>query len=201
MRISEGTKAFWMLAFPLCLENWWKWSNKGNSLRCSICFQRDSLQVQWRMMVNPKENLLLRFWIGCNVSAIFVAIVSRKQPERVPDLIGYQWLIIDAHHEYQGVYWTGYDRHFWQRAAATHSVWWACIDTTLWSLAFAGWSNMSSCKFCFSITSEMTNCSQPNCVYEYIGYLCFQGHPVHNKFHKSMYCSTGRPGLSHRPDQ
>ena len=33
---------------------------------------------------------------------LYVAIISHKQPQRVPDLVGYQALIIDAEREYQG---------------------------------------------------------------------------------------------------
>ena len=73
-------------------------------------------------------------WVQC--FSLYTAIVSRKQPERVPDLLGYQSLIIDAHREFKGDYWMGYDRCFLQSAAATRIDKWANVDITLWSVTF-----------------------------------------------------------------
>ena len=95
-------------------------------------------------------------WIQC--FSLYIAVISRRQPERVPDLLGYQSLIIDAHREYQGKYWMGYDRRFRQRAAATHMEKWANIDPTLWSLAFAGRGNTNRCQLCFSTSHSLNNC-------------------------------------------
>ena len=91
---------------------------------------------------------------------LFTAIVFRKQPERVPNLLGYQSLIIDAYREFKGDYWMGYDRCFRQRAAAVAQVdKWANIDITLWSLAFASRGATTRCKFCFSTSHDSNNCA------------------------------------------
>jgi len=37
--------------------------------------------------------------------AIYVSIIARKQPERIPDLMGYQILILEASNEYQNNGW------------------------------------------------------------------------------------------------
>ena len=73
-------------------------------------------------------------WVQC--FGIYMAVISHKQPQRVPDLLGYQTLIIEAYLEYQDDVWMAYDRRFCQRTAATQP--WAHIDTTLWNLAFSG---------------------------------------------------------------
>ena len=65
-----------------------------------------------------------------------MAVIFRKQPERMPDMLGYLILIVEANMEYEGEAWLGYDRCFRQRAAADHSVVWSQSDTTLWDLAF-----------------------------------------------------------------
>ena len=87
-------------------------------------------------------------WFQC--FGIYVAIISRKEPHRVVDLLAYQYLIIQAHQEYQGDCWLGYDRRFRQRAAANPSRSWSTIDPTLWSLAFSGRASSAICSHCFS---------------------------------------------------
>lgn len=96
-------------------------------------------------------------WLKC--FGIYVAIISHKQPQRVPDLIGYQTLIIEAHMEYSGEGWMGYDRRFRQRAASDPNIIWSQIDTTLWNLAFSGLARAVRCKFCFSLTHNSKDCS------------------------------------------
>ena len=83
-------------------------------------------------------------WIQC--FSIYTSIISKKQPERVPDLLGYQFLIIDAYLEYRGDTWVGYDRKFRLTAAANATKVWARIDPTLWNLAF---TKTSRCTHCF----------------------------------------------------
>ena len=46
-------------------------------------------------------------------------------PERV---LGYQSLIIDAHREFKGDYWMGYDRCFQQSATATRIDKWVNVN-------------------------------------------------------------------------
>ena len=47
-----------------------------------------------------------------------MAVLTQKHPERIPDLLGYQQLIIEASLEYEGDNWLGYDRQFRLTAAA-----------------------------------------------------------------------------------
>ena len=67
-----------------------------------------------------------------------MAVISRKQPGRIPDLLAYETLIIEAHMEYSGDAWLGYDIRFRQCAATDTTKNWAIIDPTLWNLAFSG---------------------------------------------------------------
>ena len=41
-----------------------------------------------------------------------MAVIAKSQPDRIPDLLGYQSLIIKAHLEYAGDGWIGYDKDF-----------------------------------------------------------------------------------------
>lgn len=98
-------------------------------------------------------------WIQC--FGIYVAIISHREPHRIKDLLGYQHIIIQAHQEYHGDSWLGYDRRFRQRAATNPSRSWSTIDQTLWSLAFSGRGSSRLCSYCFS-TSHSSNACELN---------------------------------------
>ena len=74
-------------------------------------------------------------WIRC--FSLYVAILSRSAPHRVPDLLSYQALIIEAQMEYPGDHWLGYDRRFRQRAAVTKTTKWSKILYGTWHLLAA----------------------------------------------------------------
>ena len=57
-----------------------------------------------------KRSLSILEWLQCY--AVYVAVVTNKQPERIPDLMGYQSLVIEAYTEYKNDCWIGYDRRF-----------------------------------------------------------------------------------------
>ena len=47
------------------------------------------------------------------VLAVYVSVIAKKQPYRVPDLMGYQILILEASNEYGNDCWLGYSQCFW----------------------------------------------------------------------------------------
>ena len=77
---------------------------------------------------------------------VYVAVLSSNQPARIPDLMGYQLLILEAYNKFRNDCWLGYDRWFRQWAAFLP---WAATEPTLWSLAFQGQARSSHCKHCF----------------------------------------------------
>ena len=95
-------------------------------------------------------------WLQCY--SIYMAVIAAKTPARLPDMLGYQVLIIEARMEYEGDGWLGYDRRFRQRAAASPEAVWARIEPTLWNIAFAGKARASRCKHCFSLTHPAEDC-------------------------------------------
>ena len=131
-----------------------------------------SLNSKRRMVPNILE------WIKC--FSLYIAVISRKSPQRVPEMVAYLTLIIEAHLEYAGDGWLGYDRRFRLRAAADPSMSWATIDTTLWNLAFSGKAKATRCKHCFSLSHNSADCelgsttgttSQP--LNPFTGRICF----------------------------
>ena len=90
--------------------------------------------------------------------AVYVAVLSHNQPARIPDLMGYQLLILEAYHKFKDACWLGYDRRFRQWAASHPRTRWAAIEPTLWSLAFQGQARSSRCKYCFSLSHSSVEC-------------------------------------------
>ena len=95
-------------------------------------------------------------WIQC--FNIYVAIIAQKHPERVPDLLVYQSLIIDASIQYEGDSRLGYDHRFCLSAAANSTKVRASLDPALWNLAFAGNARVSRCKHCFALKHLSSEC-------------------------------------------
>ena len=64
-------------------------------------------------------------WVQC--FSIYAAVMAQKYPIKVRDLLGYQALLVEAHIQYEGDAWLGYDRRFRQTAAASLDLVWAGI--------------------------------------------------------------------------
>ena len=112
------------------------------------------------------------------------SILSRKQPQRVPDLLGYQLLIILASMAYEGDSWQGYDRIFRQHAAVKPSCMWGAIDGPLWNVAFSGKPMAPHCKHCFSFSHTSTECAWA---------------PDHNTLHATPNSQSSDRGLRSTP--
>ena len=69
-------------------------------------------------------------WIKC--FSMYIAVVSSKQPHRVPDLLGYLTLIMESHMEHAGEGWIGYDRRFRRRYTHALSKYVNCIENKRW---------------------------------------------------------------------
>ena len=105
---------------------------------------------KWKIVTNILE------WVCC--FGFYVSVIAGSTPQRVPDLMNYQALIIDAYTEYKGDYWSGYDRQFRQRAAVTPTTSWSTMDTTLWNLAFGGHISLPRCTYCLSVSHKSGEC-------------------------------------------
>ena len=110
-------------------------------------------------------------WVRC--FGLYASIISRS-PERVPDPLGYQTLIINAYTEYQGKYWAGYDRQFRLRAAVTPVASWSTVDTTLWNRAFGGLCSIPRCLHRFSVSHKSSSVNFPQTLTHHL----LQGPPL-----------------------
>ena len=105
-----------------------------------------------------KQHLITNISEWFQAFAMHVPVIARKQLQRVPDLMGYQILMLEASNEYQGNCWLVYDRHFRQQAAFLPNCKWSNIDSTIWNLAFTGQTRASRCRHCFSLFHLSNDC-------------------------------------------
>ena len=96
-------------------------------------------------------------WVQCFNT--YLAVMCRTCPEKVPDLLAYQMLIIEASIVYEGNAWLGYDRRFRQAAAVNPQMQWSKTDTDLWHLAFTGMVKRPRCVHCLSLSHKSAHCS------------------------------------------
>ena len=77
-----------------------------------------TLRIEDQKLPNAKRRTVTNIleWIKC--FCIYMPVVSRNNPKKIPEMLVYLTLIIVAHMEYAEDAWRGYDRRFRQRAAA-----------------------------------------------------------------------------------
>ena len=89
---------------------------------------------------------------------VYVSVIAKKQPNHVPDLMGYQILILEASNESCNDCWLGYDRRFRQLAASRSNCKWSDMDSTLWNMAFTAQARTGQCVYCFSLFHASKHC-------------------------------------------
>ena len=157
----------------------------------------------------PRDVTDIVEWLQC--FGTYIAIVGHTEPQRVPDLLGYQNLIIQGYRKHQKVCWQTYDRDFRRKASASHTAEWSTVDATLWNLAFSGGSStqptgpnfsnrdsfyrqpqLSSSKrsmVCLEWNEHRSpGCPHPSCRYEHVCYRCVHNPGIPDKRHKAIFC-------------
>ena len=80
-----------------------------------------------------------------------VGVWSQKFPMMVSDLMAYQSTIIKCSRDFDGLAWAQYDHAYRRQEAQTKDLRWSHINTTLYSLCFAGKARRSvACVHCLS---------------------------------------------------
>ena len=148
-------------------------------------------------------------WVQC--FGTYIAIITRTEPYRITDLLGYQNLIIQSYQKYQKGCWVAYDREFRRKASALHMSNWSNVDTTIWNLTFSGHAapfpsgpNPSRGDLAYRQSPSSTSrrppiclewnkhpspgCPHPSCRYEHRCYRCVHNPSITNQHHKAIYC-------------
>ena len=88
-------------------------------------------------------------WLQC--FSRMVGVLSRGYPNMVPELMGYQALIIKCSRDFEGLVWAQYDRAYRRQAAQSRDLQWSKLNPTLYSLCFAGKARRNvACCHCLS---------------------------------------------------
>ena len=131
--------------------------------------------------------------------SIYVAVLSKDQPHRVPSLLTYQRLPIHSHTNFKQFNWASYDCQFRQKASTYPELDWSTMDGTLWNLCYTEGpssqtfyrsqsSSYSSTPICLEWNDNPAGCSRHNCCYAHICYRCVNLSSSVYRCHKAVSC-------------
>ena len=83
---------------------------------------------------SPYCGIRITDWVRC--FGVYIAIVSHQKPKRVPNLLGYQRIIMGASLHCREGKWLTYDHRFRLKASASNTKEWSAIDITIWNTTF-----------------------------------------------------------------
>ena len=110
-----------------------------------------------RKRKSPVVDILL--WLQCY--AALVAALALQHPQKTPEFMAYQSIIIKCHRDFEGLGWVYYDRAFRRQAALSKDLNWSRINPTLYSLCFAGKAKKSAiCIHCLSNNHNSAQCPE-----------------------------------------
>lgn len=90
-----------------------------------------------------------------------VGALSTTYPTKVPELMAYQSTVIRCYRDFEGAAWVQYDRAYRRQAAVSRDLNWSRINTTLYSLCFAGRAKRNNvCAFCLSNNHPSERCPE-----------------------------------------
>ena len=93
--------------------------------------------------------------------ASLVGALATAHPDEVAELMAYQTTILRCYRDFEGVAWAQYDRAYRHQAALSKDLNWSRINTTLYSLCFAGQAKRGQvCSHCLSNNHQSDNCPE-----------------------------------------
>jgi len=145
-------------------------------------------------------------WVRCFGS--YIAVISRSQPHRVADLLGYQNLVITSHLDFPDFKWEEYDREFRLLASVSPISQWSVMDSTKWNMAKRSTipdviqqPPLLNAKICLAWNENPSpGCPHRSCKFEHICYRCVNAPGIANKRHKAIFCpnkETRQPPNKH----
>ena len=100
----------------------------------------------------------LATWMQC--FALYTAVITNKEPERISNLLAYMVTIAKASVKYSWPSWVVYDQNFRQEAANNGLKDWSKVNPSIYTQCFtnAAVSNEKWCKSCQSIDHGSSSC-------------------------------------------
>ena len=98
-------------------------------------------------------------WVQC--FSAMVGALSTTYPDKVPEFMAYQALIVKCSRDYEGLGWVMYDRAFRRQVAVTKDLNWSKLNPTLHSLCLAGKARRNKfCSICLSDNHATEQCPE-----------------------------------------
>ena len=98
-------------------------------------------------------------WIQC--FAIYMAVMARKHPKAIPEMLAYMLSIMRAQQEYEEPAWSRYDEAFREKVAAIGNRKWSQIDTHIYNQVFTGRAKKRPiCAGCGSTSHDSSVCPE-----------------------------------------
>lgn len=99
----------------------------------------------------------INVWLQC--FALYVSVMSAKDPGYIPELMAYMVSILRASQEYEGTAWTTYDTAYRRQAAATGHKKWSQVNPSLYTVCFTGKARRATrCDLCLSSAHKTEEC-------------------------------------------
>ena len=95
-------------------------------------------------------------WVICFNT--YISVVALREPQRVPDLLAYSLLVVQASRDYAGTPWRAYDTHFRKQAAAMKLIKWGEKDPSMWLSYFAPALAKQRCEECGFFDHDKKDC-------------------------------------------
>ena len=104
----------------------------------------------------PRRINSIEEWIICFNT--YISVVALRDPQRIPDLLAYSSLIVQASKDFQGMPWLAYDTHFRKQAAAIKLSRWGEKDPSIWLTYFTPALAKQRCEECGALDHLKNDC-------------------------------------------
>ena len=189
-------------------------------LKCEIevhIYMTDNQQMG--LCKRPPVLLDIMDWVHC--FGMYIAIVSCQKPKRVPDLHGYQRIIMGASLHCREGKWLTYDRRFRLKASASNNKEWSTIDITIWNTTFPEIAIWGYCSqgpppyqnppkpihqnqtfsaqqpICLDRNDNPNGCFRASCRYAHLCYRCVHNPGAVDRNYKASLCTYKQQDRQH----
>ena len=124
-----------------------------------------TLELLQLQEVDRQQKLIPDFITWSQCFAVYTAVLAADQPQRIPELMGYQYEMARYARKYKWPSWVIFDMHFRQEAACRPTLSWADAaghrESKLYSQCFTGMAKdprESWCRTCQSLDHSTSLC-------------------------------------------
>ena len=110
--------------------------------------------------LSKQKRLIPDFATWAQCFAVYTMVLCSKAPNRLPDLLGYQFQLAKLSQRFKWPSWVIFDQNFRQRAAETGLTAWSTLDPTTFALCFTNQTNEGEqwCDTCYTVEHNTSSC-------------------------------------------